>query len=310
MALLETAVAILGAIAFLALILYLFYGGLHKTFVRVGFTPKEAGIILAGTFIGAFIDIPLFSVNGWQVAINVGGAIVPLVVTYLLLQRRPSITLELIAATTIVAIVTYLVTRPTEQGIVSPFPLYLLPPIAAAAMSLGAFWREEQFAAPLAYMAGTLGAIIGADVFRLPEFLAQNPPVEGGAVASIGGAAVLDMVYLTGILAVGLDALFFSQVHQKGKPFELPYREHTVFTSSTPPEVIRDYRPPGSGTTFEFAKEPTKVKTTMREAARPGSGTHGSVPTRPQQQPTATAHEDPRLERHRMWEERLRGRRL
>ena len=52
-------------------------------------------------------------------------------------------------------------------------------------------------AAPLAYIAGTLGTLIGGDLLNLGLL-----PGLGAPVASIGGAGTFDGVFLTGILAV------------------------------------------------------------------------------------------------------------
>ena len=55
----------------------------------------------------------------------------------------------------------------------------------------------RRIAAPLAYIAGTLGTLIGADLANL--HLVQGL---GAPVVSIGGAGTFDGVFLTGILAV------------------------------------------------------------------------------------------------------------
>jgi uncharacterized membrane protein len=51
--------------------------------------------------------------------------------------------------------------------------------------------------APVAYIAGTLGTLIGADLLRLKEIGQLGAPV-----ASIGGAGTFDGVFLCGIIAV------------------------------------------------------------------------------------------------------------
>jgi uncharacterized membrane protein len=52
-------------------------------------------------------------------------------------------------------------------------------------------------AAPLAYISGSLGTLIGADLLNLPEVNGLGAPV-----ASIGGAGTFDGIFLIGILAV------------------------------------------------------------------------------------------------------------
>lgn len=316
-ALVDSFLLALAILTFLLLVGYLLYGGLYRAFLRVGFNRGEVSLILLGTFIGGLIDLPLFRVNGWLLAINVGGAVVPIVVTILLLRRRPSLLTETLAATVLVTIATYLVTDVTDLGISSPFPLYLVPPLVAAALSLGAFWREEDYAAPLAYIAGTLGALIGADVLRLPELFAVPPAPDGPTGGSIGGAAVLDMVYLTGVLAVALDALFFQQVHRwKTKHAVTGYDEGPVFTTSTPSEVIAAYVPkvPESPRRPEPPRPPRPPTTTSKPATTkaPPLTPPASAPTPPPYAPSSARVEPPspaeqaRLAQHRAWEERMR----
>jgi len=55
--------------------------------------------------------------------------------------------------------------------------------------------------APLAYVSGTLGMIVGADIFNIPGL----SKLFSGNVISIGGAGVFDAIYLVGVFAVILD---------------------------------------------------------------------------------------------------------
>lgn len=126
------------------------------------------------------------------IAVNVGGAIVPIVVTLILLNEHPSIWLGALIAVLLTAIAVHLVARYVEGvGIVSPT---FLPPIAAVLFSLP-FGQANL--AVTAYIAGTLGTLIGADLSNLGK-LSQG----GTHVASIGGAGKFDGIFLTGIVAV------------------------------------------------------------------------------------------------------------
>jgi uncharacterized membrane protein len=79
------------------------------------------------------------------------------------------------------------------QGVGIAIPTFL-PPIAAA---VTAMLLSRRMAAPLAYIAGTLGTLIGGDLLNLGLL-----PGLGAPVASIGGAGTFDGIFLTGILAV------------------------------------------------------------------------------------------------------------
>ena len=69
-----------------------------------------------------------------------------------------------------------------------------VPPIAAAAVSLVLAFRR---APPMAYVSGSMGTLIGADLLNLGKVQGLGAPV-----ASIGGAGTFDGIFVTGILAV------------------------------------------------------------------------------------------------------------
>jgi uncharacterized membrane protein len=70
----------------------------------------------------------------------------------------------------------------------------LIAPVAAAGI---AYLVDRDQAAPLAYIGGTLGVLIGADLLRLPDIRRLGVPF-----ASIGGAGSFDGIFVTGLLAV------------------------------------------------------------------------------------------------------------
>jgi uncharacterized membrane protein len=67
----------------------------------------------------------------------------------------------------------------------------LFSPIAAAAAGMLLGGSPD---AAVAYVAGTLGTLIGADVLNLGKLR-----MLGGGVASIGGAGTFDGIFLTGL---------------------------------------------------------------------------------------------------------------
>ncbi|HWS48257.1 MAG TPA: DUF1614 domain-containing protein, partial [Acidimicrobiia bacterium] len=81
-------------------------------------------------------------------------------------------------------------------GIVVPT---LVPPVSA----VGIAWATGVSAiAALAYVAGTLGTLIGGDLLNLRRLRDLDAPV-----LSIGGGGTFDGIFVTGILAVLLAAL-------------------------------------------------------------------------------------------------------
>ena len=193
------------------LALYFGYTILTKAFRYMGFSPIEAIIIVLVSIIFGFpiiifginiSNITLFSYNGWIVGISTGGAIIPILLSlYMIIKKK--IRLRYIGlGIFIVTVVTYFVTSPEpEKGIVSYFPYFLLPALFACVSSIVLFWKDVIRGAPLAYISSTFGVLIGADFLHLPELL-KYEPTKVGTRAIIGGAVVLDMIFITGIIAV------------------------------------------------------------------------------------------------------------
>jgi uncharacterized membrane protein len=186
---------------------------------RIGLSPGWMYAVLIGCFIGSRCNIPVLrfpdrQVRGdlyiaafgvWYrvpvarhtgqttVAVNVGGAVIPAgLAAYLLVHDR--IWAPALAATAVVAAVVWLLARPVPGvGIVTPA---LAPPLAAA---IAATAITSQSVAAVAFVCGTMGTLIGADLANLGRIRELRAPV-----VSIGGAGTFDGVFLAGILAVVL----------------------------------------------------------------------------------------------------------
>jgi uncharacterized membrane protein len=128
---------------------------------------------------------------GTILALNLGGAIIPVVLSVYLWIRNRLGTVALVA-TTVVSIAVYMMATPVP-GVGIAVPTFIPPLIAAVTALL----LSRRSAPALAYVAGTLGTLIGADLLNLPRLQGLGAPV-----ASIGGAGTFDSVFLTGILAV------------------------------------------------------------------------------------------------------------
>lgn len=129
-------------------------------------------------------------------AVNVGGALIPTgLATYL--AEHDDLWLHGLIAIACLSVVMRLVAQPVAGvGIVAPT---FLPPIAAAVV---AYAIGGHAIAALAYIGGTMGTLIGADLLNLGRIRDLGAPV-----ASIGGAGTFDGIFLTGIFAVLLASL-------------------------------------------------------------------------------------------------------
>ncbi len=199
------AIVVLGVMGVVLLFIYLYIASIRRVLVTIGFRESEVSTILLATLMLGWVTIPIFPYNGWWVGLSLGGAIIPIYLCARLLRSGRAPLSETLIGVTIVAYLTYMVTRAEEGvGIVAEIPVAFAPALAAGLYSVSVFWIDIRKAAPLAYASGVLGTLIGADVFRLWEMLAFDAPEGEFALLSIGGANVFDMVYLSGIVAVGV----------------------------------------------------------------------------------------------------------
>ncbi|ACB40213.1 DUF1614 domain-containing protein [Pyrobaculum neutrophilum] len=127
------------------------------------------------------------------IAVNVGGAVVPLAVATYLLAKIYSP--HLVAAIAAASLLTYSVSRVIPSvGVVTPA---FAPPIIAALSALIAGGGPAA-----TYVTAVYGTIIGADLMNMRKILSHRPPL-----VSIGGAGVFDGIYLSGLLATLLSKL-------------------------------------------------------------------------------------------------------
>ncbi len=132
---------------------------------------------------------------------NLGGALIPVLFCgYLVL--RYGLTVQALAAIGLVTWLAHAVAHPL-RGIGVAMP----PLVAAAGAAIAAVLLDRANAPRTAFLAGTLGTLIGADLLNL-----GNVNLLGAPVVSIGGAGTFDGVFVTGIAAVLLAGF------QSGRP--------------------------------------------------------------------------------------------
>jgi len=208
---------------FLIVFILLMLGALRYAYLSLGVSTSTAMWLLFASLIGSAINIPIadlpaehtvtnhvvdffgmqYSVPvvthwaGTVIAVNVGGAIIPTLMSLYLLITRGLWVRGLIATAAVALILHWLATP--EPGIGIAVPVFL----PALATAIVAMVLAREAAAPLAYIAGSMGTLIGADLTNLDKVRGLGAPV-----ASIGGAGTFDGIFLTGIVAVLLASLY------------------------------------------------------------------------------------------------------
>jgi len=124
-------------------------------------------------------------------AINVGGALIPAALSLYLILRNQIFWLAVIG-TAAVALVCHLLARP-EPGIGIAEPIFV-PTLTTAVVAL---LLSRRNAGALAYICGSLGTLVGADLLNLGRIRGLGAPV-----ASIGGAGTFDGIFVIGLLSV------------------------------------------------------------------------------------------------------------
>ncbi len=138
----------------------------------------------------------IFGHPGTVLAVNVGGAIVPFCLSVYLMVKHRLFAESLLAVAVVAAVVHHMAEVVPGVGIAVPV---LIPPVVTAGVALLISARN---AGPLAYIAGSLGTLIGADLMNLNKVRGIGAPV-----ASIGGAGKFDGIFVTGLVAVLLAGL-------------------------------------------------------------------------------------------------------
>ncbi len=158
---------------------------------KVGVHPRYAFAVMVLSLLGSYVNIPLYTAPGRTVvALNVGGALIPILVSLYLVAHTGMLGPMLIGTAVVAAIVHQIAYVVPGLGIAVPM---LVPPIVAAGVALVLAFRR---APPVAYVSGSMGTLIGADLLNLRQFWRLGAPM-----VSIGGAGTFDGVFLTGILA-------------------------------------------------------------------------------------------------------------
>lgn len=210
----------------LLLMLPFIFGQLFTSaLMKLKLDPTTALLIVIGIFVGSPINIPVkriprtasmpadpLAVLGmagrWPstlrvsretiIAVNVGGCLIPI---GLAIYETAHLTTGgwqpisgLLLAIVINVFVCYWLAQPIEGiGIAMPG---LLPALIAA---MSALLLVPDQAPPVAFVAGVLGPLIGADLFHL-----RDVSKIATGIASIGGAGTFDGIVLSGIVAAYL----------------------------------------------------------------------------------------------------------
>ncbi len=203
--------------ALLVLIVLIAVRVLRQAYMSLGISAQAATLLLLASLFGSYFNIPVaqlpaeqvitgreidyfgmryvipFAVEwpGTIVAVNLGGAVIPTLLSLYVLARR-QLWVQGLIVTVVMTVVCHALAQPVP-GLGISIPVFV-PPVAAAITALVVSRRD---AGALAYVGGSLGTLIGADLLNLDKVRGLGAPV-----VSIGGAGTFDGIFVSGILAL------------------------------------------------------------------------------------------------------------
>ena len=210
------------AFLFIFVIALIEVGILEYAYARIGIGRRHMFALLLLTLLGSYVNIPVAElpakevVSGQQVwfygmhyviphvtelprtvvAVNLGGAVIPTILSIFLMVKNRLYFLGILGAA-IVMVAVHLMAHPV-RGVGIAIPIFIPPLITAGVAVL----LSRKQAPALAYIAGSLGTLAGADLLNIGKIEGMGAPI-----ASIGGAGTFDGIFVTGIVSVLLASL-------------------------------------------------------------------------------------------------------
>lgn len=214
---------------FLLILLLILSVLISSVFRALGFSPLTTIAIFFLSLFGSTINIPIYSKKVRQriettpstilenllypekgrkkeyeyrmvktsIAINLGGAVIPLVISIYLVYVHPQLLLQFLIGIFIVSSASYRFSR-IVPGVGISVPIFI-PPILAALVAIVLPGEPNTV---LAFVSGVCGVLIGADLLNLHKLSKLQT-----RMMSLGGAGTFDGIFLTGIVAVLIAAI-------------------------------------------------------------------------------------------------------
>lgn len=218
---------LLGTLVTMCVLPFIVVNAIETALSKLHLWAPLAVVCLVGIFVGGLVNIPIRRIErtvdqmmdprewyGWVnqtpllrrrstetiIAVNVGGCVVPTLLALYELVRVLALGRYAAWAVLVVSLVNILVcfyiARPIN-GLGIAMPGFISPAVAIG-LSWLLLWGPEynSIRPPVAFVAGVLGPLIGADLLHLRDITRISV-----GVLSIGGAGTFDGIVLSGIVA-------------------------------------------------------------------------------------------------------------
>jgi uncharacterized membrane protein len=185
-----------GVVLLVVVSVLIFLGAAQRVLDRLYLSDRGGLLVVAAMVAGSFVDVPLGGGN----SINLGGALIPLVLAIYVLVRAGSgkewlrSIIGIVITTGVLYGVSKIYRFDTKNGLVEP--QYLWAVIAGIVAYIAGRSRR------LSFIGATLG-VVAMDLVRMLELRATRIQ----APTRIGGAGIFDTIVIAGLLAVLLAEL-------------------------------------------------------------------------------------------------------
>lgn len=185
--------------------------------VTVGLTYVESALLAAAAPTLVLLDLPVGQIApGLGLAVNTAGCIIPLVVTLKILTEQRVPWLQGLALVGLGIGAAYYTSHVVpDKGVLLH---YRIPAAIIAVAGAALFHNRPALAGSAAFVAGTLGVIVGADLMHMPELAA----VGGEGRVILGGAGLLDGIFLVAVFAAMMAASLATLVTSALRSQRLP----------------------------------------------------------------------------------------
>jgi uncharacterized membrane protein/uncharacterized RDD family membrane protein YckC len=196
-------------IIFLGLVLGYFW---KPSFFRSCLIGKSVIVLLTlGAITASIINVPIYFTKDSMFAVNLGGLVIPILISFYLIGKLQFNPILVICAIAIVSLFAYSISYlDPGSGIISVFPLFLIPAFVSIIISIMSSLQRPQHAVAFSFSLAIIGTFIGADMTRLPEILAADLKI-----GYFGGFGIFDLIFLNGLIALAITLpLVFFRTHQ------------------------------------------------------------------------------------------------
>lgn len=242
----------LGMILLLVVSVLVYFGLAQRILDRMRMTDKQALLFIAGIIIGSFIDIPLMR-SPMSVTINVGGALLPILLCIYLITKADE-TAERIRAITAAILVAAAISLGSRYLPYEPENMFLDPKIIYG-LSAGLIAYLAGRSRRSAFIGGVLGVVL-SDIVHIVTLSGLGLP----GTTSIGGAGAFDVTIIAGMVAVMIAELV-GETREKlqGGPILGPNRPEGLY------EFSKELHPKETGNQQLTRKEVINNKPSSKE---------------------------------------------